>query len=240
MAEPKLDTDARVLLLLGLRAEAAEAEAARAAGDRGRRADAVAAANRLNDELTAHLARVREIAPNPAPVILADEALAAALLARVRGQEDPETWDAAVDARRRLGRPHELAVVLADAAVAHLAARRREDGAAALSEAHAIAVDLGATPLRERIEVLARRARIGIEGVDTADDAANRLGLTRREREVLALLVDGRSNKQIGEQLYMAESTAGVHVSNILAKLGVARRSEAMAMAHRLGLPGLS
>ena len=64
--------------------------------------------------------------------------------------------------------------------------------------------------------------------------------LTRREREVLALLVDGRSNKQIGEQLYMAESTAGVHVSNILAKLGVARRSEAMAMAHRLGLPGLS
>ncbi|MDQ2673109.1 MAG: LuxR C-terminal-related transcriptional regulator, partial [Chloroflexota bacterium] len=240
MAEPELDTDARVLLLLGLRAEATEAEAARVAGERSRRADAIATAERLHHELTAHLARVREIAPNPVPVVLADEALARALLGRVRGHEDVDAWDEAADLRRKLGRPHELALALADAAVAHLAARRREDGAAALSEAHAIAVDLGATPLRERIEVLARRARIGIEGVDTADDAADRLGLTRREREVLALLVDGRSNKQIGEQLYMAESTAGVHVSNILAKLGVARRSEAMAMAHRLGLPGLS
>jgi len=183
---------------------------------------------------------VREIAPSPVPIILADEALARALRERVRGNEDPEAWDVAVEGRRGLGRPYELALALADAAVAHLAVRHREDGAAALSEAHAIAVELGATPLRQRIEALARRARIGIEGVDTADDAADRLGLTRREREVLALLVDGRSNRQIGEQLYMAESTAGVHVSNILAKLGVTRRSEAAAMAHRMGLPGLS
>jgi DNA-binding CsgD family transcriptional regulator len=240
MAEPELDTDARVLLLLGLRAEAVEAEAARAAGDATRRTDAVATADGLHDELTAHLARVREIASSPVPVIVADELLALALRERARGHEDPGAWDAAVNARRGLGRPYELALVLADAAVAHLAVRHREDGAAALSEAHAIAVDLAATPLRLRIEALARRARIGIEGVDTADDAADRLGLTRREREVLALLVEGRSNKQIGEQLFMAESTAGVHVSNILAKLGVARRSEAVAMAHRLGLPGLS
>jgi DNA-binding CsgD family transcriptional regulator len=183
---------------------------------------------------------VSEIAPSPVPVILADAALASALRERVRGHEDPDAWDAAVDGRRALDRPYELAVVLADAAVADLAMRRREDGAAALSESHAIAVELGARPLRQRIEALARRARIGIEGVDTADDAADRLGLTRREREVLALLVDGRSNRQIGEQLYMAESTAGVHVSNILAKLGVTRRSEAAAMAHRMGLPGLS
>ena len=80
----------------------------------------------------------------------------------------------------------------------------------------------------------------GLEGVDTADDAAERLGLTRREREVLALVADGRSNRQIGEQLYMAESTAGVHVSNILGKLGVTRRSEAAAVAHRMGLLGVS
>ena len=240
MAEPELDTDARVLLLLGLRAEAAEAESARAGGDEARRTDAIATADRLHDELRAHLARVREIAPSPVSVILADEALARALHERVRGHEDPAAWDAAVDGRRALTRPYDLALVLADAAVAHLAVRAREDGAAALSEAHAIAVELGATPLRQRIEALARRARIGIEGVDTADDAADRLGLTRREREVLALLVDGRSNRQIGEQLYMAESTAGVHVSNILGKLGVTRRSEAAAMAHRMGLPGLS
>ena len=67
-------------------------------------------------------------------------------------------------------------------------------------------------------------------------DTADRLGLTRREREVLRLLASGRSNRQIGEQLFMAESTAGVHVSNILTKLGVTRRSEAAVVAHRMGL----
>jgi DNA-binding NarL/FixJ family response regulator len=72
--------------------------------------------------------------------------------------------------------------------------------------------------------------------VDTAEDTADRLGLTRREREVLRLLAGGRSNRQIGEQLFMAESTAGVHVGNILSKLGVSGRHAAAAMAHRMGL----
>ena len=53
---------------------------------------------------------------------------------------------------------------------------------------------------------------------------------------MLELLAAGRSNRQIGEQLYMAESTAGVHVSNVLGKLGVSRRHEAAAIAHRMGL----
>ena len=55
---------------------------------------------------------------------------------------------------------------------------------------------------------------------------------------MLALLAAGRSNRQIGEALYMAESTAGVHVGNILAKLGVNRRAEAAVIAHRIGLAG--
>src|SRR5690606_12185405 len=131
---------------------------------------------------------------------------------------------------------HELAVVLADAAAAFLDARRRKEAEDAITEAHGIAAALGAAPLRTRLESLARRARIALPGVDSQDDAADRLGLTRREREVLALVADGRSNRQIGEQLYMAESTAGVHVSHILAKLGVTRRSEAAAVAHRMGL----
>ena len=118
-------------------------------------------------------------------------------------------WDAAVDGRRALGRPFELARALADLAAISFRARRRDEGAAALAEAHVIAVELGARPLREAIESLARRARIGLEGVDTAEDAADRLGLTPREREVLALLADGRSNRQIGDKLFMAESTAG-------------------------------
>jgi DNA-binding NarL/FixJ family response regulator len=122
--------------------------------------------------------------------------------------------------------------------VARLAARRRDDAVAALAEAHAIATGLGAQPLQVRVEAVARRARVDLAGVDTADDAADRLGLTRREREVLALLVGGSTNREIAEQLFMAESTAGVHVSNILGKLGVRRRHEAAMLAQRMGLGG--
>jgi DNA-binding NarL/FixJ family response regulator len=67
---------------------------------------------------------------------------------------------------------------------------------------------------------------------------ADRLGLTAREREVLALVAAGRTNRQIGEELFISEKTAGVHVSNILGKLGVAGRGEAAAVAHQLGLTG--
>jgi DNA-binding CsgD family transcriptional regulator len=239
MAEIEADSDVRVLLVLGLLAEAEEADQARGAGDASRVAESLARADELGELLRRHVAHVRETVARPAVVLEADRALGEALRQRVRGRADPAAWDAAVTARRPLGRPHELAMVLADAAAAHLERRQRTEGAAALTEAHAIAADLGATPLRTRLEALARRARIGLEGVDTVDDTVQRLGLTRREQEVLALLASGRSNRQIGEQLYMAESTAGVHVSHILTKLGVTRRSEAAAVAHRLGLFGI-
>jgi DNA-binding NarL/FixJ family response regulator len=57
-----------------------------------------------------------------------------------------------------------------------------------------------------------------------------------REREVLTLVADGRTNEQIAEVLYMSPKTASVHVSRIIAKLGVANRTEAAAYAHRHGL----
>jgi DNA-binding CsgD family transcriptional regulator len=63
-------------------------------------------------------------------------------------------------------------------------------------------------------------------------------GLTDREREVLRLLADGRSNGQIATALFISPKTASVHVSNILAKLGVSGRVEAAGVAHRLGLAG--
>jgi len=66
--------------------------------------------------------------------------------------------------------------------------------------------------------------------------AAASLGLTRREAEVLALVAEGRTNRQIGQALFITPKTAGVHVSRILAKLGVTGRGEAAAVAHRLGL----
>jgi DNA-binding NarL/FixJ family response regulator len=59
-------------------------------------------------------------------------------------------------------------------------------------------------------------------------------GLTERERDVLGLLVEGRTNRQIAGRLYISEKTVSVHVSNILAKLGVRSRAEAAALARRV------
>jgi DNA-binding NarL/FixJ family response regulator len=60
--------------------------------------------------------------------------------------------------------------------------------------------------------------------------------LTSREVEVVALVAAGQTNRQIATALFITEKTAGLHVSNILAKLGVANRVEAAAVAGRLGL----
>jgi DNA-binding NarL/FixJ family response regulator len=61
-------------------------------------------------------------------------------------------------------------------------------------------------------------------GEPEAPPPGEELGLTPREREVLGLVADGRSNRQIAEELFISAKTASVHVSNILAKLGVANR----------------
>ena len=71
------------------------------------------------------------------------------------------------------------------------------------------------------------------EGPVTKTDT---FGLSRREREVLALIAEGRTNREIGERLFISQKTVGVHVGNILAKLGVSGRVEAAAVAIRLGL----
>jgi DNA-binding CsgD family transcriptional regulator len=108
--------------------------------------------------------------------------------------------------------------------------------------AHETAAALGARPLRREIELLAQRGRLRLhEPVhETAkpkpSSPAASLGLTHREAEVLALVAEGRTNRQIGQALFITPKTAGVHVSRILAKLGVAGRGEAAAIAHRLGL----
>jgi non-specific serine/threonine protein kinase len=62
------------------------------------------------------------------------------------------------------------------------------------------------------------------------------LGLTPREREVLGLLAEGRSDREIAEALFISPKTVGVHVGNILGKLGVPSRAAAVAYVHRHGL----
>ena len=59
--------------------------------------------------------------------------------------------------------------------------------------------------------------------------------LTPREREVLGLIAAGYSNRQIAQELFISVKTASVHVSNILAKLGLSSRTQAAAWAHEQG-----
>jgi DNA-binding NarL/FixJ family response regulator len=119
----------------------------------------------------------------------------------------------------------------------------RQQAETVLRAAHQTTVTLGAGPLRREIESLAQRGRLSLEepAATTATPQAPpsptvSLGLTRREAEVLALVAEGRTNRQIAQALFITEKTASLHVSHILAKLGVAGRGEAAALAHRLGL----
>ena len=91
-------------------------------------------------------------------------------------------------------------------------------------------------PISRLVRPAAGAAKAAAPGRLARVDAAAELGLTRRERDVLALVAQGRTNRQIGEELFMAEKTASVHVSRILAKLDVRTRTEAAAVAHRLKL----
>jgi DNA-binding NarL/FixJ family response regulator len=116
----------------------------------------------------------------------------------------------------------------------------RDAATEALRRSAAITARLGASPLDAEVKALAQRARLHLAppATATADTPtpAQQLGLTPREAEVLALVAVGRSNRQIAQALFISPKTASVHVSNILAKLGVATRVEAAAVAHRLGL----
>jgi DNA-binding CsgD family transcriptional regulator len=169
---------------------------------------------------------------------------------RAAGPSDPDPWAQSARAWEALGYPWQAGYARWRQAEALLAqGAPRPEAAGALARAWALADGLGARPLVAEVESLARRARIELPGAAgggaeteeaPAEEAAvtDELGLTPREREVPALVADGRTNRQIAEALFISNKTASVHVSNILAKLGVANRGEAAAVAHRLHLTG--
>ena len=130
-----------------------------------------------------------------------------------------------------------MATALLGAAEAALAAGDRDGAARRLRRAAQLADQLGARPLSVESAALARHARLDL-GAGRAErrPSPDRLGLTAREFEVLRLVAAGRSNAEIAAELFIAPKTASVHVSNILAKLGVSSRGEAAATAHRLRL----
>jgi NarL family two-component system response regulator LiaR len=105
-----------------------------------------------------------------------------------------------------------------------------EDLAAAIREAHA-----GRSTLApEAIQVLIQADQ---PGPALQQDASEAYALTPREREVLALMVEGLNNPEIAERLVVSRSTAKAHVSNILSKLGVSNRAEAIALALQHNIP---
>jgi DNA-binding CsgD family transcriptional regulator len=155
--------------------------------------------------------------------------------AEVLGAPSSALWTAAVDAFGRIGMP----VRKAEAEVRRAAAIVAEGGDRAEASrlavrAHALAVHLGAAPLRRSVEDLARRARLDVPDLGRSTDGD--LGLTEREAEVLRLVALGRTNREVAEALFISPKTASVHVSNILRKVGAANRGEASALAHRHGL----
>ncbi|CAL9567604.1 HTH-type transcriptional regulator MalT [Streptomyces sp. enrichment culture] len=182
-----------------------------------------------------------------APVWAAHDRWVRAELHRARHAADPDRWADVVTAFERLERPYDLARVrhrLAEALLTAGPAPTAEDRDRAtelLRLALAVARHLGARPLADQVTRLAQRARLTLDRTAPAAalapaDPADALGLTLRERDVLRLVSAGRTNRQIAEELFISPKTASVHVSNILAKLGVSGRGEAAAVAHRLGL----
>jgi DNA-binding CsgD family transcriptional regulator len=147
-------------------------------------------------------------------------------------------FDAAAAAWEDVGDPYPLAVASLRAAEAALAAGDRDGAAERLRRATELAARLGARPLLTEIGDLARSARIQPDGDRGSPRAPATvpLGLTAREIEVLRLLAQGRSNPDIAAKLFISAKTVSVHVSSILAKMGVASRGEAAAEAHRLRL----
>jgi DNA-binding CsgD family transcriptional regulator len=221
------------LAATGVRVEADAAVRARDLGDDPR--GAVANAEML-------LARVEACADGERPVEAAFLASGRAELARAEGHDDPELWAAAVAAWEGLGRPYRAAQARRRRAEAQLAAGDREAAASTALDALEAANRIGAAWLAAEIEGFALRARLRLERAEAEAERAapdadeDPFGLTPRERQVLALLAAGRTNREIGSALYMAEKTASVHVSRILSKLDVRSRTEAAALAHRVGL----
>ncbi|MFE2550447.1 AAA family ATPase [Streptomyces sp. NPDC059355] len=180
----------------------------------------------------------------PVPVWAAHAEFFRAELLRAEDRDTAADWADVERAIRPLERPYLLARARHRLAEALLASGAdREPVTALLREAYATAERLGSRGLREDLALLAQRARIPLTGTDTppalpapAPDPVEALGLTSRERDVLRLVAAGNSNRQIAEELFISPKTASVHVSNILAKLGVAGRGEAAALAHRLRL----
>jgi DNA-binding CsgD family transcriptional regulator len=223
------------LAAIGLSARADRALRARSTGDQAAEQAEIDAARELIEAArtgAAHKRRPKAVLGREGRAWLAR---AEAEWRRVNGDCTPEAWEAVLaafdhgfvyEAARARWR---LAEVLAETG-------RREEAQQAWEKAVEVADELGAAPLRAALDDLGRRARLSPAAGRSGGKPGKLAGLTSRERDVLRLILAGRSNREIGAALFIAPKTASVHVSNILAKLGAASRTEAAAIAHEEGL----
>ncbi|GAB3842886.1 hypothetical protein GCM10029963_16670 [Micromonospora andamanensis] len=167
-------------------------------------------------------------------------ALCAAEVSRLDGA-DPELWARAAAEWDHRNHPYPAAYSRLRQAEALLASRRKAATAGRLlRQAYQMAQSLGAVPLTDEIRTLAGRARVALEergavGTATPDESGGEelAALTAREREVLAAVAEGLTNKEIGQRLFISERTIGVHVSHIFDKLQVRTRVQASAIFLR-------
>jgi DNA-binding CsgD family transcriptional regulator len=173
--------------------------------------------------------------------IPADRATWEAERTRLAGASDPAAWRAAAKTWEDLGWPHRAGYAWWRHAEAQLNAGQPPAVAAAALRAAAAAAD-GHQPLLAQVRTLAGRARIALQTPAATHTEAPQAGmpapygLTGRELAVLRLVAAGRSNAQIGAELFISRATAAVHVTSILRKLGVTSRVQAAALAERAGL----
>ena len=178
------------------------------------------------------------------PLIEVELAAAVAEGSRLEGGSDAQMWGDVARRREMLQQPWETAYARFRQAEAILATRsRKQDVQPVLRDAHRIAQQLGARPLVEQIERLARHGRVRLATVPAERRTRHAttpegvlVALTTREWEVLTMVAAGHTNREIGEELFISEKTASVHISNAMDKLGALSRYDAAASATRLGL----
>lgn len=149
--------------------------------------------------------------------------------ARLRGVPAVEEWQVALDAFA-YGHEPELARCRWRLAESRLAEGDRDTARSLLEAAAESAARMGARPLQDAIDATQRRTGLGRPARGTT------AVLTGREREVLVLVAEGLTNREIGRRLHISEKTASVHLSNVMAKLNASSRTEAVTVAHRRGL----
>lgn len=150
---------------------------------------------------------------------------------RVYARADVATWKRCAESFGD-GYPYEQARCRWRLAEALLADSDRAGASEQAQRAIEIATALGAAPLLGAVQKLVRRGRLDIAG----SSGGPRGLLTARETAVLEVVAQGLTNRQAGEQLYISHKTVSVHLSSIMAKLGAAGRTEAVALAYQRGL----